>query len=138
MWLYESGTGRFLLDSAAGVEHLATGYSGISTHKNNPLSQHLAGLGPIPIGQYIISEDFESPHSGPLTMRLIVQPGTNTYGRSAFEIHGDSKEHPGAASHGCIVLPPAVRSKVADSHDRLLSVVSGLVRAAAPASAPLV
>jgi hypothetical protein len=129
MWLYESGTGRFLLDSAAGVEHLATGYSGISNHKNNPLSQHLAGLGPIPIGQYSIGEAGHSERSGPLTMHLVPQPGTNDYGRSAFEIHGDSKDHPGAASHGCIILPPKVRAQVADSRDRLLCVVSGLARA---------
>jgi hypothetical protein len=128
MWIFESGTGRWLLDGPAGLELVATGYSGISVHKNVPTSQNLAGLGPVPLGQYAIGEASFSEKSGPLTMHLIPQSGTNTYGRSGFEIHGDSKDHPGGASHGCIILPREIRVRVADSRDRLLSVVSGLQR----------
>jgi hypothetical protein len=65
MWIFENGTGRLLLDSGDGAQHITTGYSGFGEHKNNPLSQHLEGLGPIPIGAYLIGEDFESPKSGP-------------------------------------------------------------------------
>jgi hypothetical protein len=128
LWIFESGTGRWLHDGPDGLEFKATGYSGISKYKNDPLSQHLAGLGPIPLGQYLIGEAFHSDHSGPLTMHLLPQPRTNTFERTAFELHGDSKDHPGAASHGCIILPREQRLEVADSHDRLLSVVSGLAK----------
>jgi type VI secretion system (T6SS) effector TldE1-like protein len=126
MYIFEQSTGRLLLESATGPTLIATGYSGLGEHKDDPLSQHLEGLGPIPIGQYMIGDAFHSDKSGPLTMHLIPQAGTNTYGRSAFEMHGDSADHPGAASHGCIIVPPVPRKSVADSRDRILTVVSGL------------
>jgi hypothetical protein len=62
-------------------------------------------------------------------MRLIPTQGTNTYRRSAFEIHGYAAAHPGASSHGCICIEPDPRARVAASRDRLLCVVSGLARA---------
>jgi hypothetical protein len=111
MWLFESGTGRFLLDSATGVEHLATGYSGISNHKNNPLSQHLAGLGPIPIGQYSIGEAGHSERSGPLTMHLVPQPGPTPTGaqRSRFTATArTTREPPRTAASSC---PPRCAPK---------------------------
>ena len=38
-------------------------------------------------------------------MPLIPSPTNEMFGRSEFLIHGDSLEHPGAASEGCIILP---------------------------------
>jgi hypothetical protein len=49
--------------------------------------------------------------------------GTETFGRSEFRIHGDSIAHPGMASHGCIILPRAVRDAIWRSGDRALEVV---------------
>jgi hypothetical protein len=37
-------------------------------------------------------------------------------------MHGDSKEHPGCASQGCIILPRPVREQVWHSGDRELEV----------------
>ena len=45
-------------------------------------------------------------------MRLTPLPGTQTYQRSNLEIHGDSSRHPGAASTGCIILPPEIRRRL--------------------------
>ena len=122
MWIYVQRTGEFHHD---GGPLLATGYSGFGPAKDDPLAQHLPGLGPIPAGAYTICSEREDSTCGPVVMPLIPLPGTQTYGRSAFEIHGDSKEHPGAASHGCIILPRPAREIVSDSPDRLLVVRSG-------------
>ena len=47
-----------------------------------------------------------------------------THGRSGLLMHGDSKEHPGSASHGCVILPRSVREEVWQSGDRDLEVVA--------------
>jgi len=44
--------------------------------------------------------------------------GHNAHGRTAFRIHGDSGIRPGTASEGCIILPLAIRQKIADSNDK--------------------
>lgn len=131
MWIYESSTGRLLHDGPLGPDFLVTGYSGLDDAKDDPVRQAEHGRGPIPIGQYLIGEAFRSEKSGPITMRLTPQLGTRVFGRSGFEIHGDSKEHPGQASHGCIVLDRIAREHISESEDRLLTVVSGKQRSVA-------
>lgn len=55
---------------------------------------------------------------------MVLSPdGHNAHGRTAFLIHGDSRTNPGNASEGCIVLPPAVRIRIAQSGDTTLEVV---------------
>jgi hypothetical protein len=39
-------------------------------------------------------------------------------------MHGDSKEHPGCASEGCVILPRTVREQVWSSGDHDLKVVA--------------
>lgn len=122
MYLFIQQTGEYL----RGRVRLYTGYSGFGPGKNNPNSQNLVGIGPIPRGAYLIGkEEEESDTHGPVAIHLIPLTGTETFGRSGFMIHGDSREHPGAASHGCIILDRSTREKVADGHDRLLIVLSG-------------
>lgn len=105
---------------------LAHGYSGTPEHKNNPLAQQVQGEGPIPRGVYWIGEPRDTPTHGPFVLPLIAVTGTNTFGRSGFLIHGDSASHPGAASHGCIILDRATRERIHESKDVLLAVISGL------------
>jgi hypothetical protein len=87
--------------------------------------QAVENIGPIPEGLFIIGPAYTHPILGPLTMNLVPQVGTNMFGRFAFRIHGDSKEHPGNASDGCIVQEEPNRVAVSTSPDRLLKVVSG-------------
>jgi hypothetical protein len=47
------------------------------------------------------------------------------FGRDGFLIHGDSVEHPGTASHGCIIMSRAIREAIAQSDDHELNVVAG-------------
>jgi hypothetical protein len=50
-------------------------------------------------------------------------PGTVTYGRTDFRIHGDSIQHPGQASNGCIILKKSIREKIICSGDTELEVI---------------
>jgi hypothetical protein len=50
---------------------------------------------------------------------------TGTSPRTGFLIHGDSIEHPGTASHGCIIMPRAIREAIAQNDDHDLNVVAG-------------
>lgn len=124
MWLYHQRTGAF----AHGEEAICSGYSGFGPGKNSPDAQAQVGIGPIPQGAYNVGSEVEpdplgADRHGPVALHLVPLTGTNTFGRSGFLMHGDSLEHPGAASHGCIILPRPVRERVRDSHDKLLLVL---------------
>ena len=49
--------------------------------------------------------------------------GHTANGRTNFLIHGDSTNHPGDASEGCIVLSRTIRQAIAVSGDTDLEVV---------------
>ncbi len=55
-------------------------------------------------------------------MRLTPAPGTDTFGRSAFLIHGDNAKKDKSASEGCIILGPALRQQIAESKIKRLVV----------------
>jgi hypothetical protein len=115
-WRYEQSTGR--------LWHLVgTGYSGRDEAKNQPDLESVRNRGPIPRGKWRIAGRYDSPRRGPLCLQLEPGDGTDTLGRSAFLIHGDSIKAPGTASEGCIIMPRAVRQAVWDSGDRDLEVV---------------
>lgn len=101
------------------------GYSGHETGKNNPAMQDDIDVGPIPVGNWLISTFFDHPKKGPIVARLTPLPETNVFGRSAFMIHGDSIADPGEASLGCIILAKPARIAIRDSNDYNLEVISG-------------
>lgn len=119
-WTYHIKTGE-LLDPNG--KFAGTGYSGEAGQwRNNPALVRDQGLGPIPPGHYNIGPAYDAPQStGPCSMHLDPQPGTQVYGRSLFRIHGDNLRHD--ASHGCVILGPAIRHEIAASHDRVLEVL---------------
>ena len=84
--------------------------------------QDVPGKGPVPAGTYTIGQPHYSPNTGPYTMDLVPQPGTDTFGRSLFRIHGNNEAND--ASHGCIILPPDARHAVWESGDHDLLVVA--------------
>ncbi len=125
MYIYYQRTGH-LLPSTTGQDTLvATGYSGFGEARNDPVSERRPGLGPIPRGAYLIGDESKDETHGPVAIHLLPLTGTETFGRSGFLVHGDSISAPGAASHGCIVVPRKVRESMADGGDRLLVVLSG-------------
>jgi hypothetical protein len=61
--------------------------------------------------------------TGPLSIPLTPMPGTNTFGRTGFYIHGDNKARNQSASEGCIVLDSGPRQKIASCGGGTLQVV---------------
>jgi hypothetical protein len=126
MWVYEQDSGD-LYHRATGKkpEFVGTGYSGAgktrSQGRNNSHLQHVKGVGPIPQGDWAIGKPRTSKRVGPVAMDLKPLPATDTFGRTAFMIHGDNKAS--NASRGCIILARPIREMIAKSGDPLLMVV---------------
>src|SRR5436305_15310341 len=119
MWIYNQSDGTLTHDGAPAGE----GYSGFEEGKSNSAMQSVHDVGPIPQGLYQIGPPHDTPTHGPHVMALTPAAGTNTFGRDGFLIHGDSIANPGAASHGCIILPRTIRDEIAASGDHQLQVV---------------
>lgn len=119
MWVWDQSAGKLFHNG----EFMARGYAGFGAGKNNPDLQSKLATGPIPRGQWLITGVYNSKVTGPFTIALAPKAGTDTCGRSAFRIHGDSKTNPGNASHGCIILSRVVRELIWNSGDHSLEVV---------------
>jgi hypothetical protein len=119
---YEQSTGRWLNDAG---EVLGVGYSGKGELKNNPSAQNVHNLGPIPCGLWRIGKPINTEKHGPFFLPLTPLFSTETFGRSGFGCHGDSIQHPGEASEGCIIMPPDARHRIWASGDDSLHVVKG-------------
>lgn len=118
-WTYRQSTGELLQDDT----FEGTGYSGTGEGHNNPDMQDVHDVGPLPTGTYKIGAAYDDIGAlGPCVMALEPSEDMETFGRSAFRIHGDNVQHD--ASHGCIILGPAIRRKIAASADRELVVIS--------------
>lgn len=117
--IYSQSTGILW---AANGEIIHTGYSGYGTGKNNPKKQHIESLGPIPRGQWLMTEVYDSKKVGPFAIKL--EPvGHDALGRTDFRIHGDSISSPGEASRGCPIFNRAIRETIWNSGDRVFQVI---------------
>jgi hypothetical protein len=115
-WKFSQLSGK-LWDSFNG--YLGKGYAGHGDGKNNPDMENVEGVGPLPHGAWKPVEFFEDhPRVGKNAVRL--EPADDdtlqrviNYGRDpkSFFMHGDSVEHPGEASDGCIIQAPDIRLK---------------------------
>jgi len=122
MWTFQQLTGNLISKSGNTV---GQGYSGFGTGKNNPGLQTVPNVGPIPEGFYNIEAPVDTKDHGPYVLRLEPFAENQMFGRNGFLIHGDSKEHPGTASHGCIILPRVLRELIWNSDDHQLEVAHG-------------
>ena len=119
MWQYRSASGELLHNGV----HVGYGYAGHGAGKNQPAMENIHDIGPIPRGNWLIlGPPSDTTGHGPYVLRLIAFPGTQTFGRGGFLIHGDSVSAPGTASLGCIVLAPDVRHAIWMSGDHGLVV----------------
>jgi len=126
MWTFSQSNGWLDKD---GILVSKTCYSGIGEGLNNPKLEATPNVGPIPQGFWkICGPPVETKEHGPYVLRLEPVNGTETFGRSGFLMHGDSVEHAGeyVASHGCIIADRATRTRVWQSGDVDLHVISGL------------
>jgi len=123
-WVYFQTTGDMEhLDEKGDPDYFTFGgYSGNGAGLNNPAMQSVPNTGPIPQGAYNIGPSHSSPRTGRGTLNLTPEPGTNTYGRDLFRIHGDNAKRNFSASDGCIIQDPNVRKRIADSDDKCLIV----------------
>ena len=122
MWTYISSTGEMLEPNGS---LLTTGYSGAyPSGINNPLMETVPDIGPIPTGNYTFMDPVDSPTHGPFAMPLVPDTDNEMFGRSGFMCHGDSTEHPGHASEGCIILGRPYREGIWASGDHRLQVIS--------------
>ena len=119
MLTYCQDDGALFLDEVK----LCTGYSGKGAGRNNPALEAMPNIGPIPKGLWSIDHPpYDDPHKGKLVFRL--HPvGHDAHGRSGFLIHGDSGEHPGQASEGCVILPRLIRQQIASEKLTELEVI---------------
>ena len=124
-WEYSQSTGDLTyVDAETGERyHIDRGYSGQGEGLNNPAMQDEPDVGPIPQGTYDIGPQRYSPRTGPGVMDLTPRPGTDTFERDFFQIHGDNPCRCQSASTGCIVLSPNTRRMINNSGDRELRVV---------------
>jgi hypothetical protein len=105
-WLYEQITGK--LTNTAIPDFHAVGYSGHGDGCNNPDCETQKNVGPIPRGVWLIKAPYESKRTGRHTIPLEMFDG-DVFGRDGFRIHGDNSKGDQSASHGCIILPYAIR-----------------------------
>lgn len=120
-WTYAQKTGELRRDG----KHIATGYSGAGAGKNNPAMEDVRNVGPIPHGDWtIVGPPVDTHDHGPCVLTLEPAANTQTFDRNGFLMHGDSKEAPGCASHGCVIMPRTVREQVWTSGDSELEVVA--------------
>ena len=123
-WVYSQSTGELShIDSSGKVTAIAKGYSGKGAGLNNPGSEQVPFVGPLPRGEWTIHAPFRSPRVGPYALPLTPRPGTNDFGRDLFRIHGDNGQGNLSASDGCLVFDRPTREQIWLSGDRLLRVV---------------
>jgi hypothetical protein len=121
VWTYVQRTGE-LFDAHG--ELVATGYAGSQEWKNRPEADGIRSKGPLPRGCYAIGPPRATREHGPYVLRLTPDPANDMKQRAGFLMHGDSKQRPGTASSGCVILPRAVRERVWTSGDLALRVVA--------------
>lgn len=117
--VYLSRSGALFRDG----DFLSYGYSGNGHGKDNPEMDHVANVGPIPRGRYLVGKLINNDRwrdAIPLT-----RTDRDPNGRSGFMLHGDNMRGNYSASRGCIVLPPGVRKAIAKAGDDTLIVVPG-------------
>jgi hypothetical protein len=120
MWTWDQSAGEL---SRAGAV-VSRGYSGNGRGLNNPAMQAARGVGPIPAGHWRFAGMAADNHTGPCSIIILPEPGTDTKGRAGFRCHGDNARLDHSASHGCIILPRAMRQAIWASGDRALQVIA--------------
>lgn len=123
MWRFEQYTG-FWANPANEVIYRHA-YAGRDAGKNNPDMQDVKGVGPLPRGFYTAGEPHDDAVVGKYALRLTPSSDNEMFGRNSFFLHGDSLEHFGLASHGCIVLPRVLREHFWNSGDHIIQVTHG-------------
>jgi RHS repeat-associated protein len=118
-WEYSQSTGQlWYVNDVTGQRTLVgKGFSGQGPGLNNPDEQNVRKEGPVPRGDWNIGPPYDSKKTGPVTMNLDPLPGTETFKRDKFRMHGGTK------SEGCIIMDRNTRERVKRSRDRKLRAI---------------
>jgi len=106
---YSQSTGQFRRDGVL----IGRGYSGHGAGLDDPAMEGVAGVGPIPAGEWTIGPAHADGKLGPKVMNLDPVAPFDALGRTLFRIHGDNPAANHTASDGCIILGPAYRTRIA-------------------------
>jgi hypothetical protein len=128
MWTYHQDTGEMLKPDGT---RLAFGFAGHSEGMNCPAKQDQHNVGPLPVGDYNMTQWIESDdHLGLCVIVLEPHPTNEMFGRAGFRVHGyRSIERSGLSgflmsSDGCICISDCVaRRSMWSSADHQLRVV---------------
>lgn len=118
MWIFRISAGTLQENDGP----TSPAYSGTGEGRNNLAMANVPNVGPIPPGKYRIGKAYDDEHLGPCVMHLNPLPGTDTFGRDLFRIHGNNPAND--ASKGCVIVDHAPRLKINASQDRVLEVVA--------------
>lgn len=103
MLTYSQATGKLARDGVL----LALCYAGRGFGLNDPFSQQVRNVGPIPQGQYILHKiegaAAKAKKLGPVIFYLEPFGSNQMFNRSQFYIHWDNGKRDYSASEGCIV-----------------------------------
>jgi len=123
IWEYHIRSGQLwhFPPQGGAAEFVGEGYSGGGEGLNNPLYQLEPNVGPIPEGTWTIGPlQTNVTNTGvelPFSMRLTPDPGTDTFNRGGFIIHG------GTTSKGCPIFDLPTRKRIGNSGDTTSRVV---------------
>ena len=126
--IFNIASGRFVImvpvddEVEEALAYESSAYSGAPGHVNQPSDVALAGLGPIPHGDWHVGLPHKHIRLGPLAFRLRPGVNTNVFGRDEFYVHGDNGEMNQSASTGCIVLKRTGREAMQHYRVRHLTV----------------
>ncbi|WP_223306015.1 tlde1 domain-containing protein [Massilia sp. NR 4-1] len=118
--VYDQSSGKLSAVENGVEREIGTGYSGDKDHYNDPNSQNLKNKGPLPVGEYQLTDT--NNHKGPLTISLSPDSENQMFGRNGFLIHGDNKSQNNTASEGCIILDKGARQSIINSGIKTLYV----------------
>ena len=119
-WLYSQSLGYLWAPDRKLIYRKA--YSGHGAGLNNPKLEAVSYCGPLPRGDWVIGDVYNSSKVGPHAI-VLTPLGHTAHKRKHFRIHGDSRKMNKSASHGCLILPRHVRGLVSGSATKILRVI---------------
>jgi len=112
---YEQSTGNFYISGT----FLERGFAGVKgEHQNNPASQCMKDIGPLPRGRYRMEKPKRSKYVEAIKLTPFPETDMCQPVRDNFFIHGDNVKFPRTGSTGCIILTITARRKILDAIDK--------------------
>ena len=112
-WTYSQSTGEMVGPDGETMQ----GYSGYGDGLNNPDMQDVENVGPIPRGEWDISDSYGKMR---INLKALNVQGISNRDLKSFEIHGDNPSLNYTASQGCIIINGIHNRRLFRQGDRLI------------------